>query len=234
MPQNYILIVEDNEDERILLEHILADTKMPVKCANDGEEAMKLCLENPPAVLLSDWLMPKMDGLELCRRIKGNSELKDIFFIMITARTQPEDAVKALQLGADEYIKKPFDQHEIKARVGAGLRIVKQQELIAELEHTSAVKQVAISIAHELNNPLTPVVGHLDLLTDEIKKLNNESLLQRLKIIRDNLDRVSEIVKQLCALDKPTVTPYSKNKLMVKLTQRISKQNAKEKDEPGT
>ena len=224
MAQNYILIVEDNEDERVLLEHILADTKVPVKAANDGEEAMQFCLENPPAVLLSDWRMPKMDGLELCRRIKSNSELKDIFFIMITARTQPEDAVMALQLGADEYIKKPFDQHEIQARVGAGLRIVKQQELIAELEHTNAVKQVAISIAHELNNPLTPVVGHLDLLTDEIKKLNNnEALLQRLAVIRSNLDRVSEIVKQLCALDKPMTTPYSKNKLMIKLTRKNPK-----------
>ncbi len=223
MPQNYILIVEDNEDERILLEHILADTQVPVKGASDGEEAMRLCLANPPSVLLSDWRMPKMDGLELCRRIKGNPQLKDIFFIMITARTQPEDAVKALHLGADEYIKKPFDQHEIKARVGAGLRIVKQQELIAELEHTNAIKQVAISIAHELNNPLTPVIGHLDLLTDEIKKLNNEALLHRLEIIRSNLDRVSEIVKQLCALDKPTTIPYSKNKLMVKLTRKNPK-----------
>jgi DNA-binding response OmpR family regulator len=144
---------------------------------------------------------------------------------MITARTQPEDAVKALQLGADEYIKKPFDQHEIKARVGAGLRIVKQQELIAELEHTNAVKEVAISIAHELNNPLTPVIGHFDLLTEEVKKLNNPILLQRIATIRTNLDRVSDIVKQLCALDKPTVTHYSKNKLMVKLTQKHQKPN---------
>lgn len=223
MPQDYILIVEDNEDERVLLEHILADTQTPIKAANDGDEAMRLCLEHAPAVLLSDWRMPKMDGLELCRRIKSNDELKDIFFIMITARTQPEDAVKALQLGADEYIKKPFDQHEIKARVGAGLRIVKQQELIAELQHTNAVKQVAISIAHELNNPLTPVIGHFDLLTEEIKKLDNPVLLQRIATIRTNLDRVSDIVKQLCALDKPTVTAYSKNKLMVKLTQKNSK-----------
>lgn len=218
MRQNYILIVEDNEDERILIEHILADTKMPIKAANDGEEAMHLCLEHPPAVLLSDWRMPKMDGLELCRRIKSHAELKDIFFIMITARTQPEDAVKALECGADEYIKKPFDQNEIRARVGAGLRIVKQQELIAELEHTNAVKEVAISIAHELNNPLTPVIGHFDLLTEEIKKLNNPVLLQRIATIRTNLDRVSEIVRQLCSLDNPTVTQYSKNTMMVKLT----------------
>jgi phosphoserine phosphatase RsbU/P len=232
MPQNYILIVEDNEDERILLEHILADMDVTIKAVNDGEEALRLCLDKPPAVLLTDWRMPKMDGLELCRRIKGNTELKDIFFIMITARTQPEDAVKALESGADEYIKKPFDQHEIKARVGAGMRIVKQQELIAELEHTNAVKAVAISIAHELNNPLTPVIGHFDLLTEEIKKLGNEALLTRVATIRTNLDRVSEIVKQLCALDKPTVTPYSKNKLMVKLTKTV-KQPPKEKDNAG-
>jgi len=172
-------------------------------------------------VLLCDWLMPKMDGIELCKTIKSNPELKDIFFIMVTALTQPQDAVKALQIGADEYIKKPFDQHEIRARVGAGLRIVKQQELIGELEHIKAVKQVAISIAHELNNPLTPVIGHLDLLTSELEKLNQEHLLKRLEIIRTNLQRVSEIVRQLCALDKPTVTPYTtKENLMVNLQKK--------------
>lgn len=229
MPQNYILIVEDDLDERTLLEHILADTRMPIKVADDGEQALHLCLENPPAVLLSDWLMPKIDGVELCKRIKGNPQLKDIFFIMVTARTNPEDAVKALKIGADEYIKKPYDQHEIRARVGAGLRIVRQQELIAELEHIKAVKQVAISIAHELNNPLTPVVGHFDLLAEEIGRLNQPQLLKRLETIRTNLQRVSEIVRELCALDKPTVTPYAGNKMMVKLSQRQNK----EPHEPG-
>jgi two-component system, NtrC family, sensor kinase len=226
MPFNYILIVEDNTDERVLLEHILNGTRVPVKAVDGAEAALKLCAQNPPAILLSDWMMPKMDGLELCKKIKGNPQLKDIFFIMITALAQPEDAVKALQSGADEYIKKPFDQHEVKARVGAGLRIVKQRELLAELEHMKAVKEVAITIAHELNNPLTPVIGHIDLLTAEIEKLNNPALLHRLETIRTNLQRVSEIVRQLCALDKPTVTAYSNSELMVKLTQR------KKQDEP--
>ncbi|MBV9464436.1 MAG: response regulator [Verrucomicrobiae bacterium] len=216
----YIIIAEDNADEALLLQHILSDTRMPVKVASDGEQALRWCLETRPAILLSDWLMPKMDGVELCKRVKSNPQLKDIFFIMVTALTQPEDAVKALKIGADEYIKKPFDPHEIRARVGAGLRIVKQQELIAELEHIKAIKQVAISIAHELNNPLTPVIGHVDLLKAEIERLGNPQLLQRLEIVRNNLDRVSEIVKQLCALDKPTTTPYSENKLMVKLQKR--------------
>ena len=220
MPKNYILIAEDNTDERELLQHILADTKMPVKTSADGDEALKYCMENPPAVLLCDWMMPNMDGAELCKRIKGNPELKDIFFIMVTALTQPEDAVKALKIGADEYIKKPFDQNEIRARVGAGLRIVKQQELITELEHVKALKQVAVSIAHELNNPLTPVIGHIDLLTAELEKLDQPHLLKRLEVIRVNLQRVSEIVKQLCALDNPGVTPYSKKELMMNLQKK--------------
>jgi DNA-binding response OmpR family regulator len=228
MPFNYILIVEDNADERILLEHILAGMQIPVKSVDNAEEALQLCAQNPPAVLLSDWMMPKMDGLELCKRVKGNSQLKDIFFIMITALTQPEDAVKALQSGADEYIKKPFDQHEVRARVGAGLRIVKQRDLLAELEHMKAVKQVAVTIAHELNNPLTPVIGHIDLLTAEIEKLNQPQLIQRLETIRVNLQRVAEIVRELCALDKPTVTAYSKNELMVKLAQRKARAEAGE------
>ena len=117
-----ILLVDDEKDCRNLVRLTLELEKYTVVTACDGVEALsKIESENPDLILL-DLNMPKMDGYETCRRIRQNPKFKKIAIIIVTVRRKEKEQVKGLNLGADDYITKPFHAQELLARVGAVLR----------------------------------------------------------------------------------------------------------------
>ena len=109
-----ILVVEDNEDSRIVLEEVLASSNYIVSSASNGVEALQLAKQSPPELIISDILMPEMDGFAFCREVKNDPALRDIPFIFYTATyLDPKDAKLALQLGADKFIIKPQEISEL-------------------------------------------------------------------------------------------------------------------------
>jgi len=123
MPKHRILIVEDERDIAGLIKHTLernADTEADV--AFSGDAALKAMTERPPDLLILDLNLPVVNGLEICRIVKARSDLKHVPVIMLTARTSEDDRVSGLELGADDYITKPFSLRELTARVRAVLR----------------------------------------------------------------------------------------------------------------
>jgi two-component system cell cycle response regulator len=125
-----ILVAEDDPMLRMILTKQLSGMADVRLCA-DGVEAWKLYQEDPPDILLSDWMMPRMSGLELCRRVKGLSD--GCYVILITARDALDDKVDALDCGADEYLVKPVHHRELLARIKAGARIhTKHRSLATE------------------------------------------------------------------------------------------------------
>lgn len=123
-----ILVIEDHPDQRELLAIVLQREGYRVVTAANGLEALeKLEVENIQ-IALSDIMMPKMDGFELIKRIRTNPALKSIYLILITARIQEGDRVRGLDLGADDYITKPFSFSELLARVRVGSRVVHYQQ----------------------------------------------------------------------------------------------------------
>ena len=116
--------------------------------AYDGKAAWeKLCEPDPPLLAILDWMMPEIDGLELCRRLRSRESKTHTYVILLTGRDSSPDRVTGLEAGADDYLVKPFDIHELRARVNIGVRTVSlQQQLsskIAALEETIAnVKQL--------------------------------------------------------------------------------------------
>jgi len=123
-----ILVIEDHPDQRELLAIVLQREGYRVVTAANGLEALeKLEVENVQ-IALSDIMMPKMDGFELIKRIRTNPALKSIYLILITARIQEGDRVRGLDLGADDYITKPFSFSELLARVRVGSRVVHYQQ----------------------------------------------------------------------------------------------------------
>ena len=123
-----VLIIEDHPDQRDLLAIVLQREGYKVVTAANGVEALeKLTLEKVH-IALSDIMMPKMDGFELINRIRSNSALRHIYIILITARIQEGDRVRGLDLGADDYITKPFSFSELLARVRVGSRVVQYQQ----------------------------------------------------------------------------------------------------------
>ncbi len=123
-----VLVIEDHPDQRELLAIVLQREGYRVVTAANGLEALeKLEVENIQ-IALSDIMMPKMDGFELIKRIRTNPALKSIYIILITARIQEGDRVRGLDLGADDYITKPFSFSELLARVRVGSRVVHYQQ----------------------------------------------------------------------------------------------------------
>jgi phosphoserine phosphatase RsbU/P len=118
-----ILIIDDDATTRILLNGILKKQGYEVYTAENGTIGLDLATTLRPALIICDWVMDDVDGLEVCRRIKVNSDLSITFFILLTLRQTTEDCIEGLNAGADEFLAKPIDGNELKARVRAGLRL---------------------------------------------------------------------------------------------------------------
>ena len=123
-----VLVIEDHPDQRELLEILLQRDGYRVITAGNGVEALEKLEKEPAQIILSDIMMPKMDGFELIRRVRSNPDLKNIYLIFITARILERDRVQGLDLGADDYIIKPFSSSELLARVRVGARVVQYQQ----------------------------------------------------------------------------------------------------------
>ncbi|MBK7997873.1 MAG: response regulator [Verrucomicrobia bacterium] len=143
-----VLIAEDDPVSRRLLQAALAKWGYEVTVTANGKEAWNaLQTPNAPSLLVLDWLMPEMDGVEVCREARKSDALKSSYIILLTSRGSKEDIVQGLEAGADDYVTKPFDHGELRARVQVGSRVVQLQSALAdrvkELEEAMAnVKQL--------------------------------------------------------------------------------------------
>jgi len=108
MPDNKVLIIDDESDMTMLLKIELETEGYDVSVANDGREGLEKVVAEKPDLVLLDVMMPEMDGYEVLEKIKGNPDIKDVYVIMLTAKGLEEEIQKGLDLGADDYVSKPF------------------------------------------------------------------------------------------------------------------------------
>lgn len=117
-----ILIIEDEEALCALLEYNMTREGFAVSICRNGEEALDTVAETQPDLILLDWMLPHVSGIEICRQLRARTESRDIPIIMLTARGEEEDRIRGLDTGADDYLTKPFSMTELMARVRAVLR----------------------------------------------------------------------------------------------------------------
>ncbi len=129
-----ILLVEDELAQREVLSYNLSAEGYRVAEASDGEDAMMIVAENPPDLIILDWMMPNLSGIEMCRRLKIRPETQAIPVIMLSARSEELDRVRGLETGADDYVIKPYSIAELMARVRANLRRVRPTTVGAVLQ----------------------------------------------------------------------------------------------------
>ena len=125
MPDARILVVEDEEALATLLEYNLSRESFEVAVAADGEDALLKVEEDAPDLVVLDWMLPKISGIEICRRLRTRPETRNIPIIMLTARSEEADRIRGLETGADDYLTKPFSTNELIARVRAVLRRIR-------------------------------------------------------------------------------------------------------------
>ena len=121
-PQPVVLLVEDEPAQRAVLSYNLEAEGFVVQTADNGEDALLLIAESPPDLILLDWMMPHVSGLEVCRRLRARPETRGIPIIMLSARSEEVDKVRGLETGADDYVIKPYSLVELMARLRAHLR----------------------------------------------------------------------------------------------------------------
>jgi DNA-binding response OmpR family regulator len=139
-----VLIAEDDRISRLFLERYLTEQGYEVVVTTDGKAAWEaLGAPHAPRLAILDWMMPQMDGLEVCRRLRAQTSSTPPYIILLTAKNAKDDIVAGLSAGADDYLTKPFDAGELRARVQVGVRLV---ELQAKLAHQ--VQELAAALTH--------------------------------------------------------------------------------------
>ncbi len=121
----FVLIAEDEEPVVELLKYNLEKEDYETAAALDGEEALVMIEERAPDLILLDWMLPKVAGIEVCRRLRSKPETKNMPVIMLTARTEETDRIRGLDTGADDYVTKPFSTTELMARIRAVMRRIR-------------------------------------------------------------------------------------------------------------
>jgi two-component system, OmpR family, phosphate regulon response regulator PhoB len=133
--QPRVLLVEDEPAQRTVLAYNLEAEGFAVTQADNGEDAMVLVDEEEPDIIILDWMMPKVSGIEVCRRLKMRPETRGIPIIMLSARAEEVDRIRGLETGADDYVIKPYSVLELMARARAQLRRVRPSTAGVVLEH---------------------------------------------------------------------------------------------------
>lgn len=158
-----ILVIDDDPTVRLVLKRALEGQGYSVALASQGEEGIAQAKKLHPALIICDWMMPIMDGLEVCRQVKANPTLSTTFFILLTARGAVEDRVKGLDTGADDFLSKPIEMNELKARVRAGLRL---HQLSQDLQIQKQLLEAELSEAADYMRSLLPSSVSGDITID--------------------------------------------------------------------
>ena len=182
-----VLIADDDIVSRRLLQVSLTNAGYRVQIAVDGAEALRAFEQQEcPRLVVMDWMMPKMDGLEVCRAIRKLSPEPYIYIILLTARGRQEEIIEGLEAGADDYITKPFDLQELKARVRAGKRILDLQEQIV-----STREQLRVQATHDALTGLLNRRAILETLEKELARSAREGT--QITVIMADLDHFKRI-----------------------------------------
>ncbi len=229
-----ILVVEDDATQAIVLKKLLQDQNFHFYFADNGTSALDIIHEEKPDLVLCDWVMPGMSGIDVCRQVKSDPKLASTIFILFTGKNSVDDQVFGLEAGADDFLNKPVEKSQLLARIRAGLR---QKQLYDQLQVTnqalketqmqliqaqkmSSLSRVVAGIAHEINNPANFIYGNIQYLQEYFG-----DLLEAIEVFCEMHDELPPNIEEL--LDDLDIE-YLKQDLpniltsMRKGTQRIS------------
>lgn len=210
-----ILIAEDDFVSRLLVKKVVTKIGHEVIVTENGKQAWEAFQEHEPDMVISDWMMPEMDGLELCKRIRSSNKKNYSYIMLLTAKDKTTDLVEVFDAGADDYIIKPFKPDELRSRIKSGERISRLESQHYELQENLSIKnkklddalqnlkatqaqamqsekmasigQLAAGVAHEINNPIGFVGSNLEALSDYLTDYN--TLLGHYQVMAADLSK---------------------------------------------
>jgi two-component system, NtrC family, sensor kinase len=196
-----ILIADDDPVSRRLLQSYLQKWGYKVTAAQDGAEAWHLFERGSFPMVITDWMMPELDGSGLIRRIRASQRPGYVYAMLLTAKSQKEDLVEGMEAGADDFLTKPFDRDELRVRLRAGERIIRlehhlreTQATLVQSEQLAGLGRLAAGVAHEINNPIAYVINNVAVLRRDV-----QAALAVLDKYREGRDALSRSEPELAA-----------------------------------
>jgi two-component system sensor histidine kinase/response regulator len=195
MHQASILVVEDNDIMLDGIRDILEMADYQVIVALDGQEALDLLNRHSPDLIVSDIMMPRMDGYQFFSAVRANPKWLNIPFIFLTAKDQRVDVRLGKQLGADDYLTKPFEPEDLLVAVEAKLERAAALQAAADAEVSKLKQNILNTLSHEFRTPLTYIRGYLDLILEEgPERLSVEELRDFLRRVKQGSDRLRRLI----------------------------------------
>jgi DNA-binding response OmpR family regulator len=215
-----VLIADDDADTRVIVSSVISILGYSPIVVADGFEAVQSCSEQMPDLVIVDYMMPGLTGLEVCQRLKRQPGGQYVPVLMLTARDTVQDKVSALEEGVDDYLTKPFNYQELQARVKALLRVrdlnvrlqetnaelYRMQERLIEQERQLVVGQLAGTAAHQLGQPLSAILLNCYLL-EHLPK-DDSKFVGALQSIKGDAKRMADMIGKLRAVDASKKEEY--------------------------
>ncbi len=221
-----LLIVEDNIELLRFLNTLLGET-YDIFTAMDGGTAFERAKEKKPDLILSDVMLPVMDGFELCKKLKKDPDTMHIPIILLTARTKAEDLIAGLEHGADSYLTKPFSPRELRTRVRETL---KNRAITAKMvlrKKLDAIQLMSARMAHEIYNPLNMIKNSLEAITMQLKHREDQEILKAVRPFMDiagrAIPRIHDTVELMKHYSKEGYNPVLRSHNLTEAIEQILK-----------
>ncbi len=215
----HVLIADDDSVSRRLLQSYLQKWGYEVTAARDGAEAWDLFEKGSFPLIITDWMMPELDGPGLLRRVRSAGRPGYVYAMLVTAKSEKEDLVEGMDAGADDFLTKPFDRDELRVRLRAGERIIRLEQnvreakvALIETEKLASLGRLAAGVSHEINNPLAFVVNNLSVLRRDV--LDTMRVLDKYREGGDHLAKADPgLAAEAARLEEEIDLPYLRENL---------------------
>lgn len=218
------LIADDDSLMRTLTTHAVRERGHEVLEATDGQQALAIFEADHPQLVIVDWNMPSLTGVEVCKHIRASEYSRETFVVMLTARDGGDDLLAALDAGVDDYVTKPVMLSHLRARIAIAERRVEQNAArwraegeLAQSRWLAGVGELAIALQHEINNPLASLLSHASLLSTSTALVPDDR--STVEILLAEARRIASVVKKLTAMRDHRSVEYAGAMRMVDLSE---------------
>lgn len=223
-PKKKILIVDDQPDNVFILQDRLQREGYNIITAYDGPGCIEKAEEGLPDLILLDVMMPGMSGFDVCEKLVKNKKTTNIPIILVTALTDIDDVKQGLQVGAFDYIKKPYNRAELIARINSALKFSETSKVLLELEKINTFTATVVTANHEIKQPLTLINLSTAAINREIGKddINRDTITKRVEFIENATKEIIKVLEKLSAIKNPVITDYVNDLKMIDLNKNDS------------
>jgi signal transduction histidine kinase len=219
MGNSRILVVDDDLIMREVLRKQLESEDYEIRTLPDGRQVIDVSREWRPDLILLDVVLPDVSGTQLCVALRSQSTTRHIPILMLTSLDRPADVVQGLEAGASDYVCKPFNAPELRARIATHLRTGRIIRELADLEKHLSLGRLTSGLCHEVNNPLTVVLGQLEMLANELADPRHQKFV---RLASESARRIHKLIQGLREYAEPLVRPQQEIDVNAIMTKAIS------------